>query len=96
MTQLKGKQMLENQPTIIASSTVQPVASQLPVITAYPPLDKVTSPTVSTDQAAYYLNRKPQTLRKWACGESGVLLPIRINRRLAWRISDIKALVGVA
>jgi hypothetical protein len=40
----------------------------------FPPLDQVTSPAVSTEAAAYYLNRKPQTLRAWACLENG---PIR-------------------
>jgi hypothetical protein len=62
----------------------------------YPPLDQVTSPTVTTDQAAFYLNRKPQTLRKHACLENGPIRPIRINGRLAWRVADIKKLVGGA
>jgi hypothetical protein len=62
----------------------------------FPPLDQVTSPTVTTDQAAFYLNRKPQTLRKHACLENGPIRPIRINGRLAWRVADIKKLVGGA
>lgn len=33
------------------------------VIKPFQPLEQVTSPTVDTDAAAYYLNRRPQTLR---------------------------------
>jgi hypothetical protein len=60
---------------------------------AFPPLEQVTRPTVSTDQAAYYLNRQPQTLRAWACLETGPIRPIRINGRLAWRVADMRALL---
>jgi hypothetical protein len=60
----------------------------------FPSLDQVTSPTVPTDQAAFYLNRKPQTLRKHACLENGPIRPIRINGRLAWPVNKIKALVA--
>ena len=64
----------------------------------YPPLALVTSPTVPTEQAAYYLNRRPQTLRGWACCETGPqgLRPIRIMGRLAWPVAGIKRLLGVA
>jgi len=63
----------------------------------FPPLGEVTSPTVSTDAAAFYLNRKPQTLRAWACLEPiGAIRPLRINGRLAWPVAEIKALTGVA
>ena len=58
-----------------------------------PPLEQINSLTVNTETAAYYLNRRPQTLRKWACLENGALLPIRINGRLAWRVADIKKLM---
>lgn len=46
-----------------------------------------------TTEAANLLNRKPQTLRKWACLENGPIRPIRINGRLAWRVADIRALL---
>lgn len=59
------------------------------------PLEQVTRPTVTTDEAAHYLNRKPQTLRSWASAEpAGVPRPIRINGRLAWRVADIRALLN--
>lgn len=60
----------------------------------FTPLEQVTRPTVPTDAAAHYLNRKPQTLRSWACLENGALRPIRINGRLAWSVAGIKALLN--
>ncbi|MFM0608701.1 helix-turn-helix domain-containing protein [Paraburkholderia sediminicola] len=48
---------------------------------------------LTTDEAAALLNRKPQTLRKWACLETGPIRPIRINRRLAWKVTDLHALL---
>jgi len=62
----------------------------------FPPLESVTRPTADTASAAFYLYRRPQTLRGWACHEDGPLRPIRINGRLAWPISEIKRLLGVA
>ena len=62
----------------------------------YPPLEHVTSPTVTTEQAGYYLNRRPQTMRVWACLENGPIRPRRINGRLAWPVAEIKKLCGVA
>lgn len=50
--------------------------------------------TVSTDEAAFHLGRKPQTLRKWACYEDGPIRPIRINGRLAWRIADLQRVLN--
>jgi len=47
-----------------------------------------------TNEAAPFINRKPQTLRKWACLENGPIRPVRINGRLAWRIEDLKALLN--
>lgn len=47
-----------------------------------------------TNEAAAAINRAPQTLRKWACLENGPIRPIRINGRLAWRLSDLKALLN--
>lgn len=62
----------------------------------FPPLELVNRPTVPTEQAAHYLNRRPQTMRGWACKEDGPLRPIRLNGRLAWKVSDIKRVLGVA
>lgn len=64
-------------------------------VPSFPPLELETRPTVPTEQAAYYLARRPQTMRSWACTEQGPLRPIRINGRLAWKTADIRALLGV-
>lgn len=63
--------------------------------TQFPPLELVNRPTVTTEQAAYYLNRKPQTLREWAM-TGKVIQPIRINGRLSWPVAGIKAALGVS
>lgn len=61
----------------------------------YEPLQEVTRPVLDTAAAAHYLNRRPQTMRGWACHEDGPIKPIRINGRLAWRTSDVKAVLGL-
>ena len=48
----------------------------------------------TTEEAARALNRRPQTLRKWACLGAGPIRPVRINGRLAWKVADIAALIG--
>ncbi|MFZ2388024.1 MAG: hypothetical protein WAW69_09475 [Polaromonas sp.] len=60
----------------------------------FPTLDSVTRTAVDTASAAYYLNRRPQTLRGWACLENGPLRPIRICGRLAWPVSELKRVLG--
>ena len=62
----------------------------------YLPLEQVTRPNLKTNEAAFYLNRAPQTLRAWACLENGPLRPRRIGGLLAWSTVEIKALAGVA
>lgn len=61
----------------------------------FPALELVNRPAVDTAAAAHYLNRRPQTLRGWACSEDGPLRPMRINGRLAWLVADIRRLLGV-
>jgi len=63
---------------------------------SFPPLELVNRPTVPTEQAAHYLNRRPQTLRAWACLENGPLRPRRVMGRLAWSVAEIRAVLGVA
>jgi hypothetical protein len=62
----------------------------------FPPLEAVNRPTVTTEQAAYYLNRKPQTLREWACLGRGDVRPLRVCGRLAWPVADLRRVLGVA
>jgi len=62
----------------------------------FPTLESVTRPTVDTASAAYYLNRRPQTLRCWAVYQDGAVNPIRISGRLAWPVADLRRVLGVA
>ena len=62
----------------------------------FPPLERENRPTVSTAAAAHYLHLATQTMRIYACRESGPLQPRRINGRLHWATADIRKLLGVA
>ena len=62
----------------------------------YPPLIAETRIVVDTATAAYHLNRRPQTLRGWACHEDGPIRPVRIHGRLAWSTVELRRLLGVA
>jgi hypothetical protein len=61
-----------------------------------PSLADETRFAVDTATAAHYLNRKPQTLRSWASTESGPLRPVRVYGRLAWPVSELHRVMGVA
>lgn len=60
----------------------------------FPPLSLVNKPNLTTAELAYYLNRREQTLRGWACNEDGPLRPLRINGRLAWPVADLRKVLG--
>lgn len=51
--------------------------------------------TVSTNEAALHLCRKPQTLRWWASRKTGPLHPTRVHGRLHWPVDEIKRLLGI-
>jgi hypothetical protein len=55
----------------------------------FPPLSAESRITVDTATAAFHLNRKPQTLRGWACHGDGPIRPLRIHGRLAWPVADL-------
>ena len=81
----------EFRPTTL---TRQPKESQAP---PFPPLEQVTRPTVPTEQAGYYLNRRPQTMRAWAMKDgTGPVRALRIHGRLAWPVAELKRVLGVA
>lgn len=61
----------------------------------YAPLEQINRPNLTTAETAHYLNRRPQTLRAWACLENGPIRPRRIGGLLAWATADVKALAGV-
>ena len=61
------------------------------------PLDRETRVTIPTSEAAAHLNRRPQTLRTWAMNSGTGPVPcIRINGRLAWPVSELRRVLGVA
>lgn len=63
----------------------------------FPPLEQITRPNITTEEAAYYLNRRPQTLRSWASVQPiGAIKPLRIMGRLAWPVAAIRAMVASA
>ena len=62
--------------------------------TQYTSLVHESRTVIDTNEAAFHLGRKPQTLRKWAVYENGPLRPIRIHGRLAWNVADIKRIVA--
>jgi hypothetical protein len=60
----------------------------------FQPLEFVTRPTVETAAAAYYLNRRPQTLRIWAMKQHPIR-PLNIHGRLAWPVAELRRMLGV-
>lgn len=80
--------------TITVQQSALPATSAAHNLQPFPPLEQVTRPTVPTDAAAYYLNRRPQTMRSWASTEHGPIRPIRINGRLAWSVASIRTLLN--
>ena len=52
--------MLHTTPIHLATST----AHNLP---AFPPLEQITKPNLTTEEAAFYCDRAAQTMRMWAC-----------------------------
>ena len=61
--------------------------------TEFPALENESRTNVDTAVAAHHLLRSPQTLRIWACTESGPLRPVRVNGRLAWPVAEIRRVV---
>lgn len=59
-----------------------------------PPLDQEVRAALPTNEAAFHLNRTEQTLRLWACKQSGPLQPIRVHGRLAWPVAAIRSLMS--
>lgn len=62
------------------------------------PLHLETRTHVTTAVLCRHLNRKEQTARGWASAETYPegLRPLRVMGRLAWPVSGIKAVLGVA
>lgn len=51
---------------------------------------------LGTEQAAYVLRRKPQTLRSWVrLGQYAPVKSIKRGRQREWYVADIKRFLGV-
>jgi hypothetical protein len=57
-------------------------------------LDQEIRTALGTAEAAFHLGRSPQTLRLWACTQTGPIQPLRVNGRLMWPVNEIKKLLG--
>lgn len=79
--------------TAASSITTQPDTVALQRFT---PLEDETRPTVDTAAAAHYLHLAPQTMRIYACRESGPLRPRRLpgSSKLHWATADIRRLLS--
>jgi hypothetical protein len=64
----------------------------------FTPLAREQRTHVDTAAAAHHLTRRPQTLRGWASAETfpDGLRPLRINGRLAWPVSELRRVLGLA
>jgi hypothetical protein len=62
------------------------------------PLDQEKRTHVNTALLCWHIKRQPQTARAWASAETfpDGLQPLRVNNRLAWPVSGIKKILGVA
>ena len=60
----------------------------------FPPLADETRLALPTSEAAFHLNRQPQTLRGWACNEDGPVKPRRLNGRLLWPVADLRRVLA--
>jgi len=59
------------------------------------PLAQEARTAITTAEAAAHLNRSTQTLWLWACKETGPIRPVRVMRRLAWPVADLKRALGL-
>jgi hypothetical protein len=59
------------------------------------PLESECRTNLRTAEAAFHLNRAPQTLRLWAMCENEPIRPIRVNGRLAWPVAELRRVLQV-
>ena len=63
----------------------------------FTPLALETRAHIPTDEAAHQLSKSAQTLRAWACFETGPIRPVRIPgaNGLLWPVSEIRRVLGL-
>lgn len=84
---------------VAVEDKLEALASERPTNTATPStippgLELEQRSDVDTATATRWLNRKPRTLRSWACLEDGPLRPLRVAGRLAWAVTDIRRILA--
>lgn len=66
-------------------------------LTKYPPIAEVTRDLLTTDETAFYLGLKPQTLRKWHSKGMGIILPVYIGSKPMYKKAEVQQVIaGVA
>ena len=81
----------------MSTTTQQSTETRQQAAQPFIPLAQEQRSHVDTNAAAYYLNRRPQTLRGWHChGDfpTAGLRPLVLNGRLSWSVTAIKAVLG--
>ena len=58
------------------------------------PLNQEARTAIPTGEAARHLGRAQQTLRLWACHETGPIRPVRVHGRLLWPVAELRRLLG--
>lgn len=51
-----------------------------------------------TEEVAYHLSLKPQTLRSWgcpSCPKTPPIIPVKIGNKLLWSVDEIKRLLKI-
>lgn len=62
------------------------------------PLEKEIRTHISTDECAFFLCLKSQTLRSWGCESmdyDSPIKPIKVGNKLLWAVKDIKKILGL-
>lgn len=89
--------IVDTQPSVPSSNTEEHGTLISPSKTenapVFPNIDDERRTHLDTACAAYWLGRKEQTLRAWASSESGPIRPVRLHRRLAWPVAEIRHLL---
>jgi hypothetical protein len=90
----KGFSKTEKTAPALQTTAVDEKAPLIAGAAKYPPLETISRPNVNTEQAAYYLMRRPQTLRTWACKKIGPIQPVYTSGRLGWAVADIRKVLN--
>ena len=69
--------------------------ADIPTTLGYPALEDEVRPLLKTEQTAFYLQVKEQTLRLWASTGEGPIRPVRVGGALRWPTAQLRDLLGV-